>query len=195
MEPVRTFVAIEIPGALKARITQLQARWARESYKISWTKAQNIHLTLKFLGPVPAENLEPIGQELGCCCAAFSPFAFFVGTPGVFPSVSQPRVLWVGANARGDELLQLSKKIDDALIKFGFSKESRKFVPHLTVGRVKASLPRNFIDSFLAAPFETRLVKVREIVLMRSDLRPAGAVYTPVRHIALSKFQQEGLHE
>jgi len=185
MEHVRSFVAIEIPDNIRGELSSLQNRWQQSQAGIRWTKPQNIHLTLKFLGDIPVAKIDVIGGALQAMCAKTDTFHNKITRLGVFPTPKKARVLWAGVDTFGERLPQFAKKIDEALINLGFSKESRRFVPHLTLGRARSILSGDFVHSFLATPFESNEFEAREIVLMRSQLRPTGAVYTVIKRIAL----------
>jgi len=185
MEHVRSFIAIEIPECIREDLSRLRNRWRQPSQNIRWIRAQNIHLTLKFLGDVPVAKVDAIVRKLQALCEETDAFHYNLTRLGVFPNPGKARLLWVGAESFREQLTQLAKKIDQALINLGFSKEKRKFVPHVTLGRAKSPLPRDFVNSFLATPFARDEVEAREIIMMRSDLRPTGAVYTAIKRIAL----------
>lgn len=186
MPTIRTFIAIELPNAIRAEIARVQAELRKANERIAWTKPGNIHLTLKFLGEVEQERIPAVGQALVGALNGFGPFRCGVKTLGVFPNFKRPRVLWVGVENETGEVIELAKKIEEALIHLGFSKENRKFTPHLTLGRVKAQLSGQFIQKYKQTTFDGGPVPVSEVVLIKSDLKPGGAVYTPLQRISLA---------
>lgn len=183
---IRTFIAIEIPAAVQNRIAELQDTLGEEGQRISWIKPRNIHLTLKFLGDTPEKQIEAIGSALERTLARSGQFEFAVRGLSAFPNLRRARVLWVGVEKSGDEFARLAKNINDELIQFGFAEENRKFTPHLTLGRVKSQLSQTFITAFKGIEFVGGKVVAQEVTVMRSDLRPAGAVYTPLKRMALA---------
>lgn len=182
---MRTFVAVEIPSTLQEEIGELQRELKKAGERVSWTKTSNIHLTLKFLGNVPAEEIDHVGKVLAEIASTAEPFTFRVGRLGGFPNLRRPRVLWVGVDEPSGRLVALVEDIENRLHGLGFEKEKRKFSGHLTIGRVKSSLSKSFLQTLERTDLEGGEVAADEIVLMKSELHPRGAIYTPLRRIAL----------
>ncbi len=185
MPEIRTFIALTMPSSVQEKIAVLQEQLKPMRERISWPRPSNIHLTVKFLGNVDSSGLSLIEDALAQSLASSSVFTFTVKGLGAFPNIERPRVLWVGVNAPDNAFNALAKSVDDALIQFGFSKESRKFTPHLSLGRVKSQPTLDFIDHFHSINFDAGVSRASEIVLMRSELKPDGAVYTPLRKFQL----------
>lgn len=185
MSTIRTFIAIEIDPAVRQAIRQLQENAENPAVKISWTRPGNIHLTLKFLGEVPEKRVEEIGLELKRIAESQDSFHVGVRGVGVFPGSSRARVFWVGLADPGNRLVTLAGRVDAAMHGLGFKREKRAFTPHLTVGRAKVPPPRAFVEAFLKTPFDAGEQSVAEIVLMKSELHPRGAIYTPLVRCAL----------
>lgn len=186
MAKIRTFIAIEIPEQVKTKIAALQNQLKKENERVSWTKSDNIHLTLKFLGNVEENQIELMAQKLHKALQNVSSFHFAVKNLGGFPNLKRPRVLWVGIEEPTHQLSALAKKIEDALAEMGFPKEKRKFSPHLTLGRVKTALSRKFLQKFTQLSLEAGTVQVEEVVIMKSTLKPTGAEYSPLKRIKLT---------
>ena len=108
-----------------------------------------------------------------------------MGTGG-FPNLNRPRVIWVGLKKGSEELKTLSKSIDNELEKLGFQKEKRGFSPHLTIGRVKNIYNiHEFVKKMNSVEFKGGSFTADEILIMKSDLKPTGAVYTKLHTIKL----------
>jgi len=177
---IRTFICIEIPDSIKSRIGRLQESLREIDAQISWTKPSNIHLTLKFLGGVRASRLERIKDAVTRAAQGIEPFDIEVNGTGCFPSPRSPRVLWVGITRVPEDLQSLYVKLEDELSRIGFDREKRKLSPHLTIGRIRT--PHNasrVADSLIAATFAPEQFHTSEIIVMRSDLKPTGSIYTP----------------
>lgn len=125
-----------------------------------------------------AAAIEKIGDEAG-------PFTLRVKDLGAFPKLARPRVIWVGIEEPKPGVTEIAHKIDAALSNLGFPKEKRKFSPHLTIGRVKSQTGSKFLQKLKSCEFEGAEIKVEEMVVMKSDLRPTGAVYTALKRIKL----------
>jgi 2'-5' RNA ligase len=176
---VRTFICIEISESIKERIGKLQEPLRQIEAQVSWTKPSNIHLTLKFLGGVEASRIERVSKAVERAANGISPFEVEVSGPGCFPSPRSPRVLWVGVSNMPEPLKQLYSNIEDELAREAFPREKRKFSPHLTIGRIRA--PHNsarVAEALIASGFESEMFIAREVILMRSDLKPTGSIYT-----------------
>ena len=192
MEQVRTFIAIELDETINAAIAdlqgQLKAKVPRES--VRWVKPEGIHLTLKFLGDVPANRIEEIERALTQACAGFPAFSFSVGGLGCFPNPRRPRVVWVGVQEESGTLARLQKAIEDGLEKLGFAPEGRKFHAHLTLGRTQQRASSGDVRRLGQLVEEMDIgqlgqMEARAVSLIKSDLRPTGAVYTQLAAVRL----------
>jgi len=184
---IRTFICIEIPQSIKERINRLQEILRQIDAQISWTKPSNIHLTLKFLGGVEPARIERVKEALERAANGIGPFEVEVSGSGCFPSARNPRVLWVGFSNVPERLQQLYSNIEDELAREGFEREKRKFSPHLTIGRIRT--PHNaarVAEALIASGFESEAFKATDVILMRSDLKPTGSIYTPQAVLGLS---------
>lgn len=186
-EMIRTFICIEVPPSIQARIDELQRALRRKDVPISWVKPANIHLTIKFLGDLTAAAIASVGQAVERACQAIMPFDITVDGTGGFPSAKSPRVLWVGLSPLPDELRKLHSNIEAELEREGFAREAKRFAPHLTIGRVRDSFKaRQTIEEMLTAGFAAETFRVTEVIVMRSELHPSGSIYTPQSVVHLS---------
>jgi 2'-5' RNA ligase len=196
-EQIRSFVAIELPEEAKKGLVRLRKQLERDEHRfVKWVDAGGIHLTLKFLGNIPSKRVTEITEAMGKAVQGISPFRLEISGLGAFPSLKQARVLWVGIGGELDQLSTLQQNIDSALAALGFAREERPFVPHLTLARVRegASLPerRSFGELVGSATFEDKYpIEVEAVRLMRSQLMPAGALYTCLSVVGLGR--QEGV--
>jgi 2'-5' RNA ligase len=179
-EAIRTFVCIEVPETIKERIASLQQELRRSDAQISWVKPSNIHLTIKFLGNVPASKIETVRLAVERAASSIREFEIEVGVAGCFPAPRNPRVLWVGLTSLPESLKQLHAGIEDELEREGFARESKRFSPHLTIGRVRAPKGASRVaEDLIAKGFEPERFQAREVIVMRSDLNSKGSIYTP----------------
>ncbi len=183
---MRTFIAVELIAELKKKIEELQNPLKRINTDVSWVKSGNVHATLKFLGEVPEEKIEKVFEETKLALEGMKVFKLSLRDLGCFPNLKRPKVIWIGVDKGKQELSLMQKKIEDEMGKIGFLKEDREFSPHLTIGRVKS--PKN-IDKLTEliknTSFQTEEIEIKEVVVMKSDLHPAGAIYTPLKKINL----------
>jgi 2'-5' RNA ligase len=196
-EQIRSFIAIELSEEAKKGLARLRKELERDEHRfVKWVDPGGIHLTLKFLGNIPSKRVTEITEAMGKAAQGISPFHLEISGLGTFPNLKQPRVFWVGVGGELDKLSTLQQNIDSALAALGFTKEERPFVPHLTLARIRegALTPerRGFGELVGSATFEDKYpVEVEAIRLMRSQLTPAGALYTCLSVVGLDR--QEGL--
>jgi 2'-5' RNA ligase len=190
-EQIRSFIAIELPEDAKKGLARLRKELGRDEHKfVKWVDPTGIHLTLKFLGNIPSKQVAEITEAIEEAAKGISPFHLEISGLGAFPSLRQARVFWVGVGGEMDRLSRLQQNIDSALAALGFAKEERPFVPHLTLARIRegASPPerRSFGELVGSTTFEDKYpVEVEAIRLMRSQLTPAGAIYTCLSVVGL----------
>jgi 2'-5' RNA ligase len=183
---MRTFIAIELPERIKRRIEDLQAPLKKTNAFVSWVKPTNIHVTLKFLGEVPEEKINEVFLATGKALEGAKKFTMSLKGTGAFPDFRRPRVIWIGAGIGEKELTFLAERIEAEMEEIGFPKEQRKFSAHFTIGRVKS--PKNIeklMELVKSSDFQTDDIEVSEVVVMKSQLHPAGAIYTPLKKIPL----------
>ena len=192
---IRTFIAIELDAPLRGALAEFQTRLRSRVMKelnpdarLQWVRLESIHLTLKFLGDIEESQVSEVHAALALAVASRARFALAVGGVGVFPDLRQPRVLWVGLGegegerAGKEPLIQLAGSIDEVLEVIGFPRERRPFSPHLTLARIKEGargIGRALTASgVMTEPAQLGRLPVQAVSLMKSELRPSGAVYT-----------------
>jgi 2'-5' RNA ligase len=176
---MRCFIAIDISDDIKKSIAKVIENLGYKIKGIKWVDPQNIHLTLKFLGEIDDKKINLINERLSILSKRHSVFDVSISNVGGFPNLKNPKVLWVGIND-SEKLTNLYNELENALFEIGFGKENRKFSPHLTIARIKdkrdADLILRHIMEYKNYFFGE--MKVCEIVLMKSTLKPSGAEYT-----------------
>jgi 2'-5' RNA ligase len=177
---IRTFIALEIPGTIISKIRELQDGIKAYGLKIRWVRAENIHLTLKFLGDVEEIKIKKIAKAVFKTVEGHSPISIKAKGIGVFPGIRRPRVLWVGLAGQLEALVGLQQTLDENLIMLGFSREERPFKGHLTMGRMKDKIDVKKLGDALMAfrSFESETFTADQIILYKSELKASGAVYT-----------------
>lgn len=180
----RCFVAIELPAEVKGELARVESEFKKVRMDfLRWVRPDAIHLTLKFLGEVPDARVPELVRAMGSAVKWAAPFALELGGPGVFPGLRQPRVFWVGVEGDVDRLKALQSSVDTAFGGLGFEKEDREFAAHLTLARVQdaaSSQQRQALGEMVSRSriqARCRFV-VSEISLIKSELKPTGAVYT-----------------
>jgi RNA 2',3'-cyclic 3'-phosphodiesterase len=184
---MRAFVAVFPPPEV-GREALAWARSLPSDDRVRWTRPENVHLTLKFLGDVRVEALDGIRAALGEVCAEHAPFDAVLAELGAFPSARRAKILWIGVGAGSEWLRSLAADVDDALASLSFEREKRPYVPHLTLGRVRGR-PLN-LD--LPSGVEGTEFRVRRVELTESTLAPKGATYRTVGDFALVGKPENG---
>jgi 2'-5' RNA ligase len=183
---IRAFIAITLDSKVIEKIAEAITRLSPEITAVRWVPAANFHLTLKFLGGIDEDMVEPIEARLRERLSLFPRFSINAKGLGVFPSPRRPRVLWVGLS--GDRLVALAFRVESALQQLGFAPETRKFTPHLTIGRwrqvdpVSKSLDRQ-LEKWRAYDFGISCVE--SVSLIQSVLKSEGASYNPLATVPL----------
>ncbi|MCP4624557.1 MAG: RNA 2',3'-cyclic phosphodiesterase [bacterium] len=186
-QTIRAFIAIELPDSIKSLIGRVQQELKSLGLKARWVRAENIHLTLKFLGDIDAGDIDNIGRAMADTAADRAPLALRIGGIGFFPGIKRPRVVWVGLGGEIPNLLNLQRNLEDRLATVGFAKEKRSFKAHLTLGRIRqAANPdtaRRIIKEYIE--LGDHQFTADRITLIQSVLKPSGAVYSPLKETEL----------
>ncbi len=193
MEQVRSFIAIELPTELKEGLAQLEAQLKQgKPSAVKWVDPSGIHLTLKFLGNIALDRISAITRVLEETTRELSPFQLKVTGLGGFPNLKRVQVAWVGIGGEVDKLGQLQQRIESSLAPLGFTTESRRFTPHLTLARLRdrasADERQRFGQLIATTKFEAvYTIKVDTLNLMRSQLTKEGAIYSRLGSVGLEK--------
>ena len=177
---MRLFIAIEIPDDLKKMIGRLRV----EIPGARWVQAEQIHLTLAFLGEVEEVGVEALNEELGRI--KLPEFSLCFSWVGCFPGRHRPRVLWIGLEPQ-PHLQVLAAMVRETVLACGIPQEERPFSPHITLARLKLPHSRE-VDAFLDQPRKQKLpsFRVREFTLFQSRLTAQGALHIPVKSYPLA---------
>lgn len=183
MSLLRAFIAIDLPPEIKQAISTATASLQKEAGRaVRWVAAENLHLTLKFLGEISAANLELLTQALRTEAGQHQPFQISVARLGYFPNARSPRVIWVGLDIP-PELIRLQRQVEASTSRLGYTSEEKAFAPHLTIGRVREQASPAELQKLRAALEKTTLGSLgtftaSAVHLFKSDLKPTGPVYT-----------------
>jgi 2'-5' RNA ligase len=169
----RLFVSLELPPSVTQRLAELDPHLRG----VRWLEAEQMHLTLSFLGNVSGEIEEALKNNL----EAFSwkPFFLPISGLGTFPGKGRPNILWIGVGTGHPHLFQLHKRVQEAALHAGLEPDLRSFHPHITLARcrdVSAESVRPFLRAHAA--FDAGMIHVESFILNSSAHTPAGSVYT-----------------
>ena len=184
-ESWRLFIALAIPASVRAKLKAHIDRLRKSCPEVSasWSREENLHLTLKFLGETPVAKVESLAQAAARTANGLEPFELVVKGCGSFPPRGQPRVLWVGIEDPSGGLSKLHQRLEDECFQAGFAREQRAFHPHLTIARLrKPQGSRQLAELHKEIGFEAETVGMSALILVRSELRPEGS-----RHSAIAQ--------
>lgn len=181
---VRSFLAVLLPDELRRRVAAAAADLRQRCPRVAWVRAENLHLTLRFLGSVDEGTLGRARDALAAVAETTAPFTVTLAGLGGFPRGRAPRVVWVGVATGAEALAALHARLEGALAERRIPPEGRPFHGHVTLGRARDPRGAPELAGSLAArseqfeevPFGE--VVVEAVHLMRSDLDPGGARYS-----------------
>lgn len=198
MATLRAFVALELPEtattALATVQRDLRAAAARRGLDlgtaVKWVDPKGIHLTLKFLGYVDEDLVPALMDAVTAAAAGQAACRLQLSGVGAFPNPRQPRVVWAGMVGDVELVRGLQETVEEHLAPFGFAPEGRPFSPHLTLARLRETASpaerRAVAEVLGGGPAVPRVTFLADrLSLMKSDLHPSGARYTPLHTVLL----------
>lgn len=192
MKNLRTFVAVDVSDAVRRYAESLKDELAACLSGIHWTRRDNLHLTLKFLGDVPETELVGVCSAVQDAVCQQDPLEMECGGLGAFPDEQRPRTLWVGIRQGEEALRTLQGLIDKNLTEYGFPPERRRFHGHLTIGRISrrdglAADQLAEVEDIIKREQDAEgvMMLVEEVITFSSFLNPEGRVYQPIAHARL----------
>ncbi len=181
---IRLFVALKIPFEVKETLLNTCKDLSGNPEKFRWETPGKIHLTLKFIGEVDEDLLDPIKEELDFV-ENYHSFNCSVTKFDFFFRFKEPKILWAGLKTDGS-IYELVNELNSKLEKFSIPVEKRKFKPHLTMLRIKKHPGEKFIQDFRNYRFDDFTFTSNEVALIQSQLLPTGAKYTEIKKYNLT---------
>lgn len=177
---MRLFVAVNFPARLRQKIARLSRPLQEAGVPGRWTEPDMVHLTLKFIGEVPAVEVDPLIATLEEVAGSFRPFEMKFGPIGAFPSPRRPRVVWLGVE-QTPELRFIKDDLERRLAELGIAREERPYQPHVTLGRSPAEAEAGEfrrLEEVARTLAVSDTYRVTHLDLMKSKLGNDGAVHT-----------------
>lgn len=175
---MRCFIAIELDAAVRRGLN----KWLRDRPSIRdvrWATSEQLHLTCKFLGDTPDALIPRVCDVMRDTAARIEPFALRFAGLGCFPLRGRPRVLWWGVEDVDERCDAWLTTADPLLAELGFEREQRRLTPHLTLARSKSARGGDTFAEMVkrASPPAPAKMRVEQLTLFESRLRPGGVVY------------------
>ncbi len=186
MSSIRAFVAVDIDeGDVVERVVDVQRTIAKVGADVKFVEPNNLHITLRFMGEISPRNLDLAKKALSGL--RYQRFRVRLTGLGAFPSVSSPRVLWIGISEGVEQLRELRGLVEGAVGRYAAHREEREFSPHLTIGRVRGPGNRNRLVDVLRqlAGAEFGVQPIDSVKLKRSTLTPRGPIYEDILVVRL----------
>ena len=200
---IRAFLAVELSQELRTKLATVQRELKhrielemKRDMRISWAQPASIHLTLKFLGDMDEQVIDPLRAAIEQAIGSQIAVNVLLERLGAFPRPQSPRVLWVGPSehwekgAEAKRIAEIHGAIEQACEGFSFLRETRPFSPHLTLARIKAGERHVGValaqGGVLNRPLSLGSLAVETVVLMKSELKPTGSVYTKLWEVRIS---------
>ena len=194
MSRLRAFIAVELPLEIRQNVQRATSSLRRDTGPlIRWVALENMHLTLKFLGDIPSENVEVLTELTVAQADSFNSFDIHLSGIGAFPGPKRPRVIYIGIQAPA-ALEAFQRQMESETRRLGYTPEERAFAPHLTIGRVRPQVSADEQQRIRRALEESTIdspgtARVNSVHLYKSDLKPNGPVYTKLFSAHLRKTQ------
>jgi 2'-5' RNA ligase len=189
MPRIRTFLGIDLGEKIRDRLVSLQEDLAPIASDVKWVEPENLHLTLLFLGEVEQRETLDICRAAQKAIAELPVFTMSMEGAGCFPNPRRPRTLWVGVGEGSEEVCAVHDAIEAPLQEMGsYRRETRAYVPHVTLGRVKGDRPNDELAKALTKyqTWSAGAVTVNEVHIMSSELTRDGPIYTVLGRAKLS---------
>jgi 2'-5' RNA ligase len=178
MDSLRTFIAVELDKQIIEELTRALNLLKETQGDVKWVTPPNAHITLKFLGSVDEQKIDKINKVIQESVSAYRPFSLTMQSLGAFPTLSSPKVIWIGALSEENNLEKLTQTLETKLVSLHFPKEKRDFKSHITIGRVRSNKNKaGLINLLQTLEIAKKEMLVKTVTLFKSTLSPKGSIY------------------
>jgi RNA 2',3'-cyclic 3'-phosphodiesterase len=185
MSVIRTFIALPASPSVQQSIVTVQSQLQEAQATVKWDTPEQFHITLKFLGDVETNRIDSLAKALHHTLDSFNQFDITYAGIGAFPDLENPRIVWIGIQ-NNHAILTIQQAVEQMCEELGFPKETRAFHPHITLGRVRGiNNIHRLTEAIKTGIFEPIQVHCPEVLLMKSDLHPDGAIYMKLESFLL----------
>ena len=189
-EYVRVFTAIELSETMRAKLHQETRPLIRGIGRVTSPPPENIHVTLKFVGDVHRDDIPGLSEAVADGAGLLVPGEVTVEGIGAFPDLRRPRVIWAGVSDPADILTPVHERLNRNLAEFGAKRERKRYVPHVTLARVRGPVDPDLLTARIGEGGEWRFgaLEVRAVTLFMSEMGRGG----PPRYTALGHYHPRG---
>lgn len=188
----RIFIAVELHPALHQAVAETEQMLEAAGARIRWIRPSNLHFTLRFIGEIPLAQVALVKIATREAVAGLRPFTITLRGLGAFPSLRRPQVVWAGVQDGAQELETLATRVEERLVHYRFAPEERRFRPHLTLARIRDTRQWGDLVRALTQHQDVAIgsQEVSTVTVLESQLRPKGAIYTPVEEVRLPPHEK-----
>lgn len=190
---MRTFIAADFPTDILTKAGKITADLKHQlpGGAIRWVSTDKMHLTIKFIGEIPKNKIDRVKDLMTNILSDQHSFNIGIQNMGTYPHINNPRVIWLGIT-QGAPLLEIHKKLDEALTDLKVRSDRRKYSPHMTLARVRRDTDRDTVREIgdILSQFKVDslgTITISEITLYKSNLTSQGPEYTPLHVVSLNK--------
>jgi len=175
---LRTFVAITAPSEVGNIKQMLLSTMENDKADIRWVKHSSLHLTVKFLGYTPEDDIATLCSDIDNLVKKHNPFNLSITGTGCFPNTMKPSVLYLDVSGDHKPLSLIVNEAEELFSNRGYPKMKDPFIPHITIARIK--YPQKFtpdITSFLNSSYDGIDFPVNHLQFFSSEILPEGVFY------------------
>lgn len=181
---IRSFIAFDIDNEeISKKLSEVRTKLEGTGSNLKLVKPENIHITMRFLGDIPADMVDRIYSEMQR--VTFTSFDVEIRGVGAFPKLKYARVVWVGIQNGAEKLKVVSDQLELGLRELGFKRDARGFSPHITIARVRTgrNMPELARCIGELANYDFGVLKLDCLKLKKSILTPRGPVYSTLKEV------------
>lgn len=178
---IRGFIALEISSELQEELKKIQKKLKQISGEILWIPKENLHLSVRFLGNISKEQIEPIKQINERIAKKLKSFPISLGALGVFPYISDPKVLWAGIASGYNQITQINTLLSKELNSMKLKVEDKHFHPNITLARIKSIKNKSVLAELIdTIKLNIASEEISKLILYKSELNPEQVTYTKI---------------
>lgn len=186
---MRTFIALDVPEEIRDLAVSIRRSINTYEEGFRWVGRSNIHMTLKFLGEISKTQISRTESDLNSVCSETPAIQCHTGGISSFPDIENPKNVWISVIPDSDRLSDLKRRTDDGLSWIECQKGEHRFVPHITIARIRPDAARKKVSDTIKSVPDIAPVPffLETVTLYKSELTPSGAIHTPIKSYSLKR--------